>query len=62
MKYLFSPFYTTKEAGKGLGLSLSICHGIITDHGGKIWAESLPDDGSKFIMELPVYQELQNGE
>lgn len=62
MKHLFAPFYTTKEAGKGMGLSLSICHGIITEHGGRIWAESQPGKGSTFIIELPVYREPpQNG-
>jgi PAS domain S-box-containing protein len=55
MKNLFSPFFTTKEAGKGTGLSLSICLGIISEHGGRIWAESEPGKGATFIIELPVY-------
>jgi len=55
MRYLFTPFYTTKEVGKGTGLSLSICLGIINEHNGRIWAESEPGKGSTFIVELPAY-------
>ncbi len=54
MKRLFSPFFTTKELGKGTGLGLSICQGIIAEHGGKIWAESEPERGATFIVELPA--------
>jgi PAS domain S-box-containing protein len=54
IKQLFAPFFTTKEAGKGTGLSLSICLGIITEHGGKLYADSEPDKGATFIIELPV--------
>jgi PAS domain S-box-containing protein len=55
LRQLFSPFFTTKEAGKGTGLSLSISLGIITEHGGRIWAESEPGKGTTFIIELPIY-------
>ena len=51
---LFDPFFTTKEVGKGTGLGLSIAHGIITEHGGNIYAESEPGKGAAFIIELPV--------
>ena len=51
---IFDPFFTTKPAGSGSGLGLSICHGIITEHGGKIYAESIPGQGTTFIIELPV--------
>jgi signal transduction histidine kinase len=53
-KHLFTPFFTTKGVGQGTGLSLSICLGIITEHGGRIWAESEEGKGSTFILELPV--------
>jgi PAS domain S-box-containing protein len=56
LRHLFSPFFTTKEAGKGTGLSLSISLGIITEHGGRIWAESESGKGTTFIIELPIYE------
>jgi PAS domain S-box-containing protein len=52
---IFNPFFTTKVVGKGTGLGLSICYGIITEHNGKIYAESTPGEGARFIIELPVY-------
>jgi PAS domain S-box-containing protein len=54
LKNIFAPFFTTKEAGRGTGLSLTICHSIITEHGGRIYAESAPDGGTTFVIELPV--------
>ena len=51
---IFDPFFTTKVAGKGTGLGLSVCHGIIRDHDGHIWAESTPGRGATFVLELPV--------
>lgn len=51
---LFNPFFTTKETGKGTGLGLSICHGIVTEHNGRIWAESDLGKGATFFVELPI--------
>lgn len=51
---LFDPFFTTKEVGEGTGLGLSICHGIVTEHRGRIYAESEPGKGATFVVELPV--------
>jgi signal transduction histidine kinase/ActR/RegA family two-component response regulator len=52
---IFDPFFTTKSPGEGTGLGLSVCHGIIGDHGGHIWAENGPQ-GAAFFVELPVVQ------
>ncbi len=54
---LFDPFYTTKEVGKGTGLGLSICYGVVTEYGGKIWAESEPGEGATFVIEMPAYKQ-----
>ena len=59
--HLFDPFFTTKEVGKGTGLGLSICHGIITGHGGRIYAESEPGRGTTFFIELPIGCGSQDG-
>ncbi len=57
MRKLFTPFFTTKEVGKGTGLGLSICHGIITEHNGRIYAESKTGKGATFVVELPISQQ-----
>jgi two-component system NtrC family sensor kinase len=51
---IFDPFYTTKAEKGGTGLGLSVCHGIITEHGGKIYAKSKPGKGATFFVELPL--------
>ncbi len=48
----FQPFFTTKKSGLGMGLA--ICKSVITEHGGRIWAENHPDGGAVFSFELPV--------
>jgi signal transduction histidine kinase len=56
---LFDPFFTTKEVGEGTGLGLSICHGIVTEHRGRIYAESEPGKGATFVVELPVLADIR---
>jgi signal transduction histidine kinase len=51
---VFDPFYTTKPLGKGAGLGLSICYGIIQDHGGSISGFNRPEGGCTFRVELPA--------
>ncbi|MGB2695373.1 MAG: ATP-binding protein [Dehalococcoidia bacterium] len=56
LRRIFDPFFTTKQTGEGTGLGLTICYGIIDEHGGRIWAESQPGRGTTFFIELPVLQ------
>ncbi len=49
---IFNPFFTTKEAGTGLGLS--VVHQIVTQHGGVVKAERNPDRGMTFSLVLPL--------
>lgn len=50
---VFDPFFTTQPAGQGLGLGLSICHRIVSDHGGTIRVRTEPGVGSCFTVEVP---------
>lgn len=51
---LFDPFYSTKQAGRGLGLGLSISYGLVRDIGGTITVQSRPGQGSTFTVRLPL--------
>ena len=54
LPHIFDPFFTTKAAGEGTGLGLSTCYGIVRQHEGRIWAESIPGEGATFHFELPI--------
>ena len=51
---IFDAFFTTKEQVRGVGLGLSVCYGIVQDHGGEIEVQSTPGKGSAFCITLPV--------
>ncbi len=57
LERVFDPFFTTREVGDGTGLGLSVCHGIMAEHGGRIHAESELGKGATFIVELPIVTE-----
>jgi signal transduction histidine kinase len=54
LKKIFTPFFTTKELGKGTGLGLPVAHGIVTSHGGSIEVKSKVGQGTRFEIRLPV--------
>ena len=61
LPHVFDPFFTTHGAGEGVGLGLSICHGIVKHLGGQISAESGPGKGSVFRVVLPAGRHSANG-
>lgn len=54
LERIFEPFYTTKEPGKGTGLGLAMVYGIIRNHGGQIFCESRPGQGTVFNIYFPA--------
>src|SRR5580704_17746870 len=51
---VFEPFYTTKPVGKGVGLGLSTCYGIIRQHGGEIECRNRPEGGAVVRLLIPI--------
>lgn len=58
---IFTPFFTTKEPGKGMGLGLAIAHQLVTQVGGDIAVESVVSKGTTFRVRVPLYQAPSTG-
>lgn len=54
---VFDPFFTTRPPGRGTGMGLAVCHGIISRHGGAISLDSTPGQGTQVTVRLPVVHE-----
>jgi CheY-like chemotaxis protein len=50
---IFDPFFTTKPIGAGTGIGLTVCHGMVSAHGGTIDVDAAPGGGAQFIVCLP---------
>lgn len=57
MTKIFDPFFTTKDVGRGTGLGLAVCYGILSDHGGRLDVRSSVAVGTTFTITLPVATE-----
>jgi two-component system, NtrC family, sensor kinase len=57
MTKIFDPFFTTKDVGRGTGLGLAVCYGILSDHGGRLDVRSTLGVGTTFTITLPVADE-----
>jgi signal transduction histidine kinase len=58
-KQIFNPFFTTKPVGKGTGMGMAISYQIISEkHGGKLEFFSTPGEGTEFVVQIPMRQQV----
>ena len=55
---IFTPFFTTKAVGKGMGLGLTITRQVIKQHGGTLEVDSTPGQGTTFTIRIPLASEV----
>jgi len=60
-RHLFDPFYSGREAGRGLGFGLTKCWRIVKEHGGDVVLASQPGRGAEFAISLPVAGDKPDG-
>lgn len=56
---IFEPFFTTKEPGRGTGLGLSLCYGIVQGHSGEIHVEQPEVGGTRVVFRIPVARDAR---
>jgi signal transduction histidine kinase len=59
IKRIYDPFFTTKGLGRGTGLGLSVSYGILQEHGGAIFVDSVPGKGTSFQVTLPAFEAVE---
>ena len=60
MTKIFDPFFTTKDVGRGTGLGLAVCYGILSEHSGRLDVRSSLGVGTTFTITLPVVSESES--
>jgi signal transduction histidine kinase len=58
-RHMFDPFYSGREAGRGLGFGASKCWRIVTDHHGQVEVRKRPQDGTEVVIRLPLVSSEQ---
>jgi signal transduction histidine kinase len=59
IKQLFTPFFTTKQLGKGTGMGLAIVYGVVKMHSGDVTVESAVGKGTSFLIRLPLVEKAK---